>query len=1006
MYKINKKIFILLVAVLSLTSFTMGVKAATITDENDNHDRGGKGDGTGYPPTTLREGAAQILKLRVFGSDGTLKKTGYINISDTTSSISGTVCGLKDDENKIFLIDGKRKNQSLYSNSGLFQCKSDKTISLKNIGQFQTPIWGFWYSNAGSLSNWIKEDKYDRLIKMLEAIDYKDWDNSDYVIVEPFLSVTCNSKNTYGTITALMERNIGFDGNMYDPSNRKYQGVKLACGGTNTAPNYTATNLRQLYSVVAESFKSKSGYTCIPNDSPTHYNPSVTSDFSGCGYNRYNISDIIKNGSLTITKKFKPYKKDLYATFKLYTSKTECTANGKASYSKKVTATKEGGDTIKFDGLKIGTTYYLKEIPGGTGTLSSHYKAYESNGKTFEQCQAIKITKDNMNPKKTVVNKAPIAIKIKKVDASGNALADAKLELQIPNGKDWKPIKSWTTKIKGKTKNNPLTHTEDVAIGKTYRLVETEAPDKYFKALPIKFTLPNQIDKDSKTKNYTWDSNLGRFVYTVTMEDERIATIKVRKVNSSDVLITSSQAKFRLYTDSSCTEPYNSTEYSTTAGILTVNNLHSGDALYVKETKAPTGYHASDECLKVTAKKTWITSEIPKIKNRSECEYDFDTLTDKQDMLKRIELYNTKYSNYNGLLDLGNKTSVTACKPVNCNVDTSVKCLTGTHGYYGTFNEQNLSCYNRKLTSSSNVGIFGYCNVTFDLNPVGFGAQFKNNHILGNSVSGELYLSRNETNKIIASGTLTKTCYTFGSSKNESIPFDTNGNYIAEFKLDNNALTTNVGAASETSTSVANGNFMKRVIKKTYSYSLNDLSSKRGTGEIGESSNSNLLGYGLASKFSDNGKITVPFSIKINGNIYTDNCYYTATPQLVCPPDKCGGNWELNLEFRQISKSNPFPGKSGTGREVGSNWCDGINCYAEGNKTIKDTITDKNDSYNSTGEGAKYIINLNSETIQQIKNKNKNQAYDDFGVNCSKESGTCANNFIDWMKSQGILKEG
>ena len=114
--------------------------------------------------------------------------------------------------------------------------------------------------------------------------------------------------------------------------------------------------------------------------------------------------------------------------------------------------------------------------------------------------------------------------------------------------------------------------------------------------------------------------------------------------------------------------------------------------------------------------------------------------------------------------------------------------------------------------------------------------------------------------------------------------------------------------------------------------------------------------------------------------------------------------WELNLSFRQISKSNPFPGKSGSGRKVGANWCDGDNCNND-NKTVKETITDKNDSYNSTGDGPKYIINLNSKTIQEIKEKYKGQAYDDFGENCDTPDGTCASDFIKWMSDEGMFQE-
>ena len=89
------------------------------------------------------------------------------------------------------------------------------------------------------------------------------------------------------------------------------------------------------------------------------------------------------------------------------------------------------------------------------------------------------------------------------------------------------------------------------------------------------------------------------------------------------------------------------------------------------------------------------------------------------------------------------------------------------------------------------------------------------------------------------------------------------------------------------------------------------------------------------------------------------------------------------MEFRSISKSNPFVGKNGNGRKTGSNWCSGTD-GSSNNSVVKDIILNRNDSYNSTKEGPIYIIELNASDIKKIRQYNK--PYDQFYINENGES--------------------
>ncbi len=115
-------------------------------------------------------------------------------------------------------------------------------------------------------------------------------------------------------------------------------------------------------------------------------------------------------------------------------------------------------------------------------------------------------------------------------------------------------------------------------------------------------------------------------------------------------------------------------------------------------------------------------------------------------------------------------------------------------------------------------------------------------------------------------------------------------------------------------------------------------------------------------------------------------------------------NNKPNLVFRIIDTKNPFSGKAGNGRAIGSNWCEsGYSCTSEGIEDyselqlIQDNIINKPNSsgFNSDGTKAtpKYTIDLNYNTMKSIREYNKQHNYNSFEQKCD-ETGECSSKFI------------
>ena len=115
-----------------------------------------------------------------------------------------------------------------------------------------------------------------------------------------------------------------------------------------------------------------------------------------------------------------------------------------------------------------------------------------------------------------------------------------------------------------------------------------------------------------------------------------------------------------------------------------------------------------------------------------------------------------------------------------------------------------------------------------------------------------------------------------------------------------------------------------------------------------------------------------------------DNC-------TVCESDACDplGLKGINVLYRPISLSNPFPGVSGTGRNPGSNWeGDVAERFITNNRGVKEdrVYYDKEPMYE---------ITLTPAIIKEIRKYNDTTMYSDYNLDCINGAGTeCKSDFI------------
>lgn len=148
-------------------------------------------------------------------------------------------------------------------------------------------------------------------------------------------------------------------------------------------------------------------------------------------------------------------------------------------------------------------------------------------------------------------------------------------ELTVTDKETGEIVDQWTST----TEAHPVSGLEE---GKTYILIEVQAPNGYEIAESIEF----EVSYD-------------KVIQHIEMMDAPYTTIQVNKVDSATKqAIVSKDFEFTMYADEACTQVIKTVNANQTDGTATFEQVGFG-TYFIKETKAPVGYLLSDEVKKI-----------------------------------------------------------------------------------------------------------------------------------------------------------------------------------------------------------------------------------------------------------------------------------------------------------------------------------------------------------------------------------------------------------------------
>ncbi|MBE6139162.1 MAG: hypothetical protein E7174_01460 [Firmicutes bacterium] len=333
-----------------------------------------------------------------------------------------------------------------------------------------------------------------------------------------------------------------------------------------------------------------------------------------------------------------------------------------------------------------------------------------------------------------------------------------------------------------------------------------------------------------------------------------------------------------------------------------------------------------------------------------------------------------------------------SCGAADCGVKEA-SCFGGSFSIGATFNQNNLSCYTDKIDVN---GAPAYCLTTFNFSNQILGWNTTPGKILFNTINGE-----------VINSTLTQKCYMYNSSPSS---FST-GNYYDYIKNvtvvnDYNNETIffpNSNTSMTVSRKSKNGDFSYYFGSWTNIYKMNAIYADNGSGKLSSLScpNCKFLGYGLVSELNQRGPSSLSFTFDFNTkytkekgiNKYSATCPYTINSGLIGSKDEKD---YMNLEFRIVNTNsdNLFLSKDGTGsRKPGANW-----------KGQEDILKNNNNSYNKDNSEPLYTITLTPSIMEDIKKYNKDNAYDDYNLECIKDGTVCISNYLTTLRSDYGLK--
>ena len=447
------------------------------------------------------------------------------------------------------------------------------------------------------------------------------------------------------------------------------------------------------------------------------------------------------------------------------------------------------------------------------------------------------------------------------------------------------------------------------------------------------------------------------------------------------------KAIFRLYRNSNCIEKNKFSSDISVTGSL--NKILVPGNYSVKEITAPDGYIKDSTCHNFTIKSPVTSPTFVRVKNKiriNGCEAEFQGISNNR--YARIQLYD-KYPKNTNLLNFSIKDAKTACSPATCSSNPTASCF-GYSYKINNFSKDNLSCATiDHITDSSKTGATHtvFCGVDYSLD----NSLNLNSNNLATVQPGMMVLNLDK-DSVVAKLNLEERCYIYYSPgkinaindfknayQDNQVIIDTD----PEITLDSQTLPMLLSNPTLLYDNNTANNYIERKYTAHINYYLNPVYATIGMGEICTtndiSDDCRLLGYGFISKLNAKDYSETEFTIDTKfHDTEVAACTYKISSEL---PIK-------NLEFRSVSKSNPFTGKNGAGRKTGSNWCNGADCSST-NETVKNIILDKNDSYNSTGDGPIYRIELKPKDIKHIRENYNDKKYDEFYLDCDQNATNC-----------------
>ena len=638
-----------------------------------------------------------------------------------------------------------------------------------------------------------------------------------------------------------------------------------------------------------------------------------------------------------------------------------------------------------------------------------------------------------------------------------------------------------------------------VSYGSSYT---TWSNDNFFVRNNYDFIGWNESPDGTGTDWTSWINVPWTWTYTrdITLYAQWVPDYKINKVNSSGNKITSSSAKFGIYSDSMCTNRLQ--EVTTSAGVATAK-LTPG-TYYLKETQKPepdyenNPYYKDETCHRIVV---GSSNNNISIVNKTECEALFEKDSSVSNRIKLYQKYgNSSNDSYRNLLNFdGVKDAVTACQEHPRNYNPTESCLQTKQVNDTTrnnFNKGNLSDFNETISSSS-YSSTSYCLTNFEIikkqeikNGISAG-QFvintsKGSPIVTGKVTKTCYIHKGEiekygnykvvgesnpnkiiyevsptnnntsnkvilelkpntsTSKITASPMLLQVCESPDECEEDSIDWsdfweeeydynkviiNSNGDYInykdyvdsieinnilyapANKVLKFKNLVATRASESDEFYKIEESIEVDYISKPVYGYKISGKLPENQEECFNKTDNKinpkcSLLGYGVISQFKDGQTGNSSFNFKINkgsSNVFKFNannvCEYMVNPEIIKYEENTNG--DLDLEFRSIDKKDPFD------RSTNSNWCDGENCDSN-NNTVNSIIKGRNDSYNSTGAGGLYTnenskrIVLTPDTINRIKEYNKENPYNDYTVK-EDTDGNKTSNFFEYIGLKKVI---